>query len=74
MAALAVAFTISGLTVGSNQQLSAQEDPTKIKPLAEGVLKVIPTVLNRRDSFSTPMELPNLEPIEYKLNLSLIHI
>ena len=68
MAALAVAFTISGLTVGSNQQLSAQEDPTKIKRLAEGVLKVIPTVLNRRDSFSTPMELPNLEPIEYKLN------
>ena len=68
MAALAVAFTISGLTVGSNQQLSAQEDPTKIKPLAEGVLKVIPTVLNHRDSFSTPMEMPGLQPNEYKLN------
>ena len=68
MAALAVAFTISGLTVGSSQQLAAQEDPTKVKPLAEGVLKVIPTVLNHRDSFSTPMEMPDLQPHEYKLN------
>ena len=68
MAALAVAFTISGFWVGGNHQLSAQEDPSKIKPLAEGVLKVIPTVLDRRDSFSVPMELPGLEANEYELN------
>ena len=68
MAALAVAFTISGFWAGGNHELSAQDDLSKAKPLAEGVLKVIPTVLDGRDSFSLPMELPGLEASQYELN------
>ena len=70
MAALAVAFTISGLMSGVSCQVYGQEDPSKVKPLAEGVLKVIPVELNPRDSFSTPMALPGLEVEGYELNFS----
>lgn len=51
-------------------ELSAQEDPSKIKKLAPGVLKVIPTVLEARDSYSVPMNLPGLNAGERQLNYS----
>lgn len=63
--AAAAAFVI---LCGSNLDLSAQEDPSKIKSLAPGVLKVIPTVLDPRDSYSIPVELPGLTANQYKLN------
>lgn len=51
-------------------ELSAQEDPSKIKKLAPGVLKVIPTVMEARDSYSIPMNLPGLNASERELSYS----
>jgi hypothetical protein len=43
----------------------AVETAVAQKPLADGVLKVIPVVINPRDSFTLPMTLPDLDAPSY---------
>jgi translation elongation factor EF-1beta len=68
MRLLAWAAAAAFIFLSSATNLSAQEDATKIKSLAPGVLKVIPTVMNVRDSYSQAMTLPGLKAPEYDLN------
>lgn len=49
---------------------TAQEDISQIKTLAPGVLKVIPTNMDSRDSYSNPMNLPGLSADEYQPNFA----
>lgn len=68
MRLLAWAAVAAFVFLSTATAVSAQEDPSKIKTLAPGVLKVIPTTLEVRDSYSTPMNLPGLNAAERKLN------
>ncbi len=68
MRLLAWAAIVAFVFLSIATELPAQEDSSKIKSLAPGVLKVIPTLMDARDSYSMPMNLPGLSAKEYQLN------